>query len=193
MERKMSERLCTERHRLQNTSESMMVTKGKDRTRYNSSSEVKPQRRVELAELSGLFSDLKSDFTFSPRSPISPCWEKKQSIKGGEAEGGVWVQPLGSDCIWGFIHAGLWRVLCWGLLRLRTDPQVSAYWSSLKRRKKSAELQTNESIKVKPKMQLFTVRWKRRKPQDNWWINAYYTYINVCHSANINKKMLHKI
>lgn len=38
-----------------------------------------------------LFSDLKSDFTFSPRSPISPCWERKQSIKGREADGGVEV------------------------------------------------------------------------------------------------------
>lgn len=34
-----------------------------------------------------MFSHLNSHFTFSPRSPISPCWERKQSIKDRKARG----------------------------------------------------------------------------------------------------------
>lgn len=46
-----------------------------------------------------MFGDLKSDFTFSPCSPISPCWERKQSIKGRKAQEelgsvGESLQPL---------------------------------------------------------------------------------------------------
>lgn len=33
-----------------------------------------------------VFGDLNQDFTFSPLSPISPCWERKQSIRDKKAE-----------------------------------------------------------------------------------------------------------
>lgn len=33
-----------------------------------------------------MFGDLNLHFTFSPRSPISPCWERKQHIKHRKAQ-----------------------------------------------------------------------------------------------------------
>lgn len=53
--------------------------------------------------LTVMFGDLNLHFTFSPRSPISPCWERKQHIKHrkSQEELGNYCIHQGSDYIWG--------------------------------------------------------------------------------------------
>lgn len=51
IEREMSEYFCTKQHWLQNTTQSITLTKEKNRTRYSSSRDVKPQRIIALGRV----------------------------------------------------------------------------------------------------------------------------------------------
>lgn len=70
---------------------------------------------------------LKSDLTFSPRSPISPCWERKQNIKSGKA-----LQEPGSggeSATKGQIVSGVksWQIMESAVLWLLLPTQTGQY------------------------------------------------------------------